>query len=57
LLLVHAAGLARVQLMAREQSVVHEQPAMLEGLTMHEPRSVCVSAQLKVVVILYEAGC
>jgi hypothetical protein len=43
--------------MAREQSVVHEQPAMLEGLTMHEPRSVCVSSQLKVVVILYEAGC
>jgi hypothetical protein len=41
---------ARVQLMACVLPVVHEQP------TVHEPRSVCMSALLKVVAVLFEAA-
>jgi hypothetical protein len=43
--------------MTCEQSMVHEQPMILEGVTVHEPWSVCTSAHLKVVAILYAVAC
>jgi hypothetical protein len=49
--LVHAAGLAHVQLMVCEQVVAQD------WLMVHEPQSLCMSVQLKVVAILYEAAC
>jgi hypothetical protein len=43
--------------MAHALLVVHEPSMVLERPTVHKPRSVCMSAQLKVVVVLYEVAC